>query len=169
MTQPAASLTSGATVRVANPTDCSRLTALTTPHTVITAHRGPARALLRAGPDNLWTPPHRAYCCNGAPAARQTDQATSPPSTHSAMRLLSGKATPRIAQPGSTRRSNSELPARAGVRKAVGPVGQDPIWSPMILNGGGFGFTANHSLVMANYISRANSALRDLRMQLAQG
>lgn len=46
---------------------------------------------------------------------------------------------------------------------------QDPIWSPMILNGGGFGFFANHSLVMANYISRANSALRDLRTQLSRG
>jgi hypothetical protein len=25
---------------------------------------------------------------------------------------------------------------------------QDPIWSPMILNGSGFGLFANHSLVM---------------------
>ncbi|AKS41190.1 DUF2333 family protein [Wenzhouxiangella marina] len=46
---------------------------------------------------------------------------------------------------------------------------QRPIWSPMILNGGGFGFTANHSLVMANYIARANAAVIDLRRLLEQG
>jgi hypothetical protein len=39
----------------------------------------------------------------------------------------------------------------------------------MILNGRGFGFMANHSLVMANYISRANAALLDLTELLAQG
>ena len=46
---------------------------------------------------------------------------------------------------------------------------QQPIWSPMILNGGGFGFLANHSLVMASYISRANAALIDLRDLLDKG
>ncbi|RVT46638.1 DUF2333 family protein [Rheinheimera sediminis] len=46
---------------------------------------------------------------------------------------------------------------------------QEPVWSPMILNGRGFGFMANHSLVMANYISRANAALLDLTELLAQG
>ena len=46
---------------------------------------------------------------------------------------------------------------------------QDTVWSPMILNGGGFGFFANHSLVMANYISRANAAVIDLRTLLSQG
>ena len=46
---------------------------------------------------------------------------------------------------------------------------QDTVWSPVILNGGGFGFFANHSLVMANYISRANAAVIDLRTLLAQG
>lgn len=46
---------------------------------------------------------------------------------------------------------------------------QDTIWSPMILNGSGFGFIANHSLVMANYISRANAAIIDLRRLLQQG
>lgn len=43
------------------------------------------------------------------------------------------------------------------------------IWSPMILNGSGFGMLANHSLVMASYLSRANAALIDLRTLLAQG
>ncbi|AMB87307.1 hypothetical protein AWM79_19215 [Pseudomonas agarici] len=46
---------------------------------------------------------------------------------------------------------------------------QEPVWSPMILNGGGFGILANHSLVMANYISRANAAVIDLRQLLNQG
>ena len=46
---------------------------------------------------------------------------------------------------------------------------QQAVWSPMILNGDGFGFLANHSLVMANYISRANAALIDLNKLLSQG
>lgn len=46
---------------------------------------------------------------------------------------------------------------------------QQPVWSPMILNGNGFGLFANHSLVLASYISRANAALIDLSNLLAQG
>lgn len=46
---------------------------------------------------------------------------------------------------------------------------QETVWSPVILNGGGFGLFANHSLVMANYISRANAAIIDLRELLARG
>jgi hypothetical protein len=46
---------------------------------------------------------------------------------------------------------------------------QETVWSPFILNGSGFGFFANHSLVMANYISRANAAVIDLRQLLSQG
>jgi hypothetical protein len=46
---------------------------------------------------------------------------------------------------------------------------QTVLWSPMVLNGSGFGFLANHSLVMASYISRANAGISDLRMLLAQG
>ncbi len=46
---------------------------------------------------------------------------------------------------------------------------QETVWSPIILNGGGFGFFANHSLVMANYISRANAAIIDLRELLSRG
>src|SRR5690554_2238143 len=46
---------------------------------------------------------------------------------------------------------------------------QTSIWSPVILNGGGFGVFANHSLVMANYLSRANAGLIDLRRLLEQG
>mgnify|MGYP006084096673 FL=1 len=46
---------------------------------------------------------------------------------------------------------------------------QDPLWSPMILNGSGLGLLANHSLVMASHISRANAAMNDLRQLLEQG
>jgi hypothetical protein len=46
---------------------------------------------------------------------------------------------------------------------------QRPLWSPVILNGSGFGMFANHSLVMANYIARANAAVIDLRRLLEQG
>ncbi len=46
---------------------------------------------------------------------------------------------------------------------------QDPVWSPMILNGSGFGLLANHSMVMGAYISRANAALIDLRNLLQRG
>ncbi|WP_425508334.1 DUF2333 family protein [Tahibacter amnicola] len=41
--------------------------------------------------------------------------------------------------------------------------------SPVVLNGRPFGFFANHSLVMANYISRANAAIIDLRKLLDRG
>ena len=46
---------------------------------------------------------------------------------------------------------------------------QDTLWSPVILNGDGFGLLANHSLVMASHISRANAAIIDLRRLLEQG
>ncbi len=46
---------------------------------------------------------------------------------------------------------------------------QQTVYSPMILNGSGFGVLANHSLVMASYISRANAAIIDLRDLLSQG
>jgi hypothetical protein len=46
---------------------------------------------------------------------------------------------------------------------------QDMVWSPVIVNGTGFGVLANHSLVMASYISRANAAIIDLRDLLSQG
>lgn len=46
---------------------------------------------------------------------------------------------------------------------------QKTVHSPIILNGSPFGFFANHSLVMANYISRANAAVIDLRNLLNRG
>ena len=52
-------------------------------------------------------------------------------------------------------------------RELEGALG--PIWSPVILNGSGFGLFANHSLVLASYISRAHSAIIDVRDLLEQG
>ena len=46
---------------------------------------------------------------------------------------------------------------------------QDTLWSPIILNGSGFGMLANHSLVMGSHISRANAAIIDLRRLLEDG
>lgn len=46
---------------------------------------------------------------------------------------------------------------------------QKTVWSPLILNGSPFGFFANHSLVMANYVSRANAAMIDLKSLLDRG
>jgi hypothetical protein len=46
---------------------------------------------------------------------------------------------------------------------------QQATFSPVILNGSGFGIFANYSLTMANYIARANAAVIDLRNLLQQG
>lgn len=46
---------------------------------------------------------------------------------------------------------------------------QRPLYSPIVLNGNGFGIFANHSLTMASYVARANAAIIDLRDLLAQG
>ncbi len=46
---------------------------------------------------------------------------------------------------------------------------QQTVYSLMILNGSGFGMLANHSLVMASYLSRAHAAIIDIRELLAQG
>jgi len=61
--------------------------------------------------------------------------------------------------------------ANASVRQIIRELeaSQQPLGSPMILNGSGYGFFANHSLVMANYLARANSAVINLRELLDQG
>jgi hypothetical protein len=61
--------------------------------------------------------------------------------------------------------------ARASVRQIVRELEmtQQPVHAPIIVNGEGFGLLANHSLVMASYISRANAAIIDLRELLSQG
>lgn len=62
---------------------------------------------------------------------------------------------------------NAEASVRQIIRELEASL--DPLRSPVILNGGGFGLTANHSLVMANYLARANAAVIDLRELLDQG
>lgn len=46
---------------------------------------------------------------------------------------------------------------------------QTALGSPIVLNGSPFGFFANHSLVLANYVSRANAAIIELRELLRRG
>ena len=64
-------------------------------------------------------------------------------------------------------KKNARVSVRQIIRELEGT--QDMVWSPMILNGSGMGVLANHSLVMASYISRANAAIIDLRDLLSQG
>ncbi len=64
-------------------------------------------------------------------------------------------------------KKNAMVSLRQIIRELEGT--QQTIWSPVILNGKGFGFVTNHSLVMASYISRANAALIDLERLLQQG
>ncbi|ARB47787.1 DUF2333 family protein [Alloalcanivorax xenomutans] len=65
------------------------------------------------------------------------------------------------------RKKNATVSFRQMVRELEAT--QETLWSPMVLNGSGFGIFANHSLVMANYLSRANASLIDLRKLLQEG
>ena len=62
---------------------------------------------------------------------------------------------------------NAIVSLRQIIRELEG--GLRPIKSPVILNGSGYGVFANHSLVLASYLSRANSAVINLRELLDQG
>jgi hypothetical protein len=62
---------------------------------------------------------------------------------------------------------NAVVSVKQVVRELEAGLGR--IYSPVILNGGGFGFFANHSLVLASYLSRAHSAVADLRRLLEEG
>ena len=64
-------------------------------------------------------------------------------------------------------KKNAQVSLRQIIRELEGT--QATVWSPLILNGDGFGLFANHSLVMASYISRANAAIIDLRALLTRG
>lgn len=64
-------------------------------------------------------------------------------------------------------KKNARISLQQIIRELEGT--QQTLFSPMVLNGSGFGMLANHSLVMANYISRANAALIDLRELLSRG
>ena len=64
-------------------------------------------------------------------------------------------------------KKNAKVSLQQIIRELEGT--QEVVWSPMVLNGSGFGVLANHSLVMASYLSRANAAIIDLRDLLSQG
>jgi hypothetical protein len=68
---------------------------------------------------------------------------------------------------GVLEKKNAKVSLRQIIRELEAT--QETVWSPVILNGSGFGVFANHSLVMANYISRANAAIIDLRELLSKG
>jgi hypothetical protein len=61
--------------------------------------------------------------------------------------------------------------AQVSLRQIIKDLEQATVrkWSPMVLNGHGFGWLANHSLVLASYMARANAAVLDLRMLLERG
>jgi len=65
------------------------------------------------------------------------------------------------------RKKNATVSFRQIIRELEST--QEPLHSPMVLNGSQFGLFANHSLIMANYISRANAAIIDLRSLLQEG
>ena len=62
---------------------------------------------------------------------------------------------------------NAEASVRQIIREFEASL--ESLKSPIVLNGGGFGLFANHSLVMANYLARANAAVINLRELLDQG
>jgi hypothetical protein len=81
--------------------------------------------------------------------------------------LLQFMAAARIDFDGVLTDKNAVVSLRQVMRELEGALA--PLRSPMIFNGGGYGFFANHSLVLASYVSRAHSAVIDLRELLAQG
>ncbi|HEC19758.1 MAG TPA: DUF2333 family protein [Gammaproteobacteria bacterium] len=64
-------------------------------------------------------------------------------------------------------KKNAVISLRQIIRELEGT--QESTLSPVVLNGSGFGLFSNYSLTMANYISRANAAIIDLRNLLEQG
>ena len=65
------------------------------------------------------------------------------------------------------RKKNALVSLRQIIRELEGT--QQTVWSPMILNGKGFGIVTNHSVIMSSYMSRANSQILDLIRLLQQG
>ncbi len=62
---------------------------------------------------------------------------------------------------------NAEASVRQIIRELEASIA--PMRSRMSLNGGGYGLFANHSLVLASYLARANAAVINLRELLDQG
>lgn len=59
---------------------------------------------------------------------------------------------------------HADLNLRAAIHELEAT--QQPLWSPVVLNGSGFGLFANHSLVLANYLHRARAEIGDVQDQL---
>jgi hypothetical protein len=61
--------------------------------------------------------------------------------------------------------------ARATMRQIIRELEatQEPLRAPVIVNGSGFGLFANHSLVLASYVTRANASVANLRAVLEKG
>ncbi|MFK7885807.1 MAG: DUF2333 family protein [Gammaproteobacteria bacterium] len=68
---------------------------------------------------------------------------------------------------GVLEQKNAEVSLRQIIRELEASL--EPLGSPMVLNGSGYGIFANHSLVMASYLSRANAGVINLRELLDQG
>lgn len=81
--------------------------------------------------------------------------------------LLQYMAAAQIDFDGVLTDKNAVVSLQQVMRELEGAL--EPLGSPIILNGDAYGFFANHSLVLASYISRAHSAVIDLRALLAQG
>lgn len=64
-------------------------------------------------------------------------------------------------------KKNAQISYRQIIRELESALA--PLQAPMVLNGDQFGMFGNHSLIMANYISRANAAIIDLRNLLQNG
>ncbi|MDF2446142.1 MAG: hypothetical protein K0S46_1378 [Moraxellaceae bacterium] len=64
-------------------------------------------------------------------------------------------------------RRHAELSLRAAIHELEAT--QQPVWSPLVLNGSGFGLFGNHSLVMANYLNRVQADLEDVLVLLRAG
>jgi len=65
------------------------------------------------------------------------------------------------------KKKNAKVSLRQIIQELEGTQGH--MTSPVLLNGSGFGLFANYSLVLANYIARANTAIIDLRDLLQKG
>ncbi len=65
------------------------------------------------------------------------------------------------------RQKNAEVSMQQVIRELENAIVRK--YSPMVLNGHGFGVLANHSLVLASYIGRANAAVINLRELLKTG
>ncbi len=64
-------------------------------------------------------------------------------------------------------KKNARVSLRQVIRELEASL--EPLGSPIVLNGKGYGMFANHSLVMASYLGRANAGVINLRELLDQG